>query len=336
MNPIALCSRCVLPSNFPGVSLQGGVCNFCLNSSSERVINRKAELAVEIELAIKSARGLSEYDCIVAFSGGKDSSYTLKLLVEKYKLNCLAITVDNGFISEQAQRNCKTITASLGVDFITYVPAFEFMKRMYVTSAVNDSIHAKSAVKRASSMCNSCINLINSYMLKAAIRHEAPLVAGGYIGGQVPRDSAVLVIDVKKQKELRSIALRKNVEHFGPAAERHFNVGSAQVATNNVTIINPMLSVNLSEDEIISSIGELGWVRTRDTGLNSSNCRLNDLGIAVHYKKHQFHPYVFEVSEQVRSGTISRDEALGKIAQIPAFADLQSQIDQLGLEIGAL
>jgi len=304
--------------------------------SCEALIRKKGELAAEVELAIEASRNIGEYDCIVAFSGGKDSSYTLRLLVEKYRLNCLAITVDNGFISQQAQTNCKTITAALGVDFITYTPAFDFMKRMYVTSAVSDTVHTKSAVKRASSMCNSCINLINSYMLKAALRHGAPLVAGGYIGGQVPRDAAVLVVDVDRQEQLRSTALRKNVEHFGPEAARYFGMGTSQAPGKKVTVINPMLAVNLSEQEIIESLSQLGWIKTQDTGLNSSNCRLNDLGIAVHFKKHQFHPYVFELSEQVRSATMSREVALRKVSQIPEWAELKSQIDQLGLVVSTL
>jgi hypothetical protein len=97
-----------------------------------------------------------------------------------------------------------------------------------------------------------------------------------------------------------------------------------------------MLTVNLTEEEIISSIAKLGWVKTQDTGLNSSNCRLNDLGIAVHYKKHQFHPYVLEISEQVRSATMSREDALKKVSAVPEFSTLQPQIDKLGLVVDGL
>lgn len=336
MSAVALCTRCVLPSNFPGVRLEQGVCNFCRETTSETLEQKRLALGAQIAQTIDRHRGAGEYDCVVAFSGGKDSSYTLMMLVEQYRLNCLAITVDNGFISTQAQENCRTVTSALGVDFITYTPAFAFMKNMYVRSAVNDSIHVKAATRRASGMCNSCINLINNYMLKTAMRHGAPLVAGGYIGGQVPRDAAVLVVDVHKQSDMRAAALKKNVAHFGPAAARHFDIGAGGTALGKVTVINPMLSIAIGEDEIIAAIRRLGWVKTQDTGLNSSNCRLNDLGIAVHYQKHGFHPYVFEVSEQVRSGAMHRDEALRKVSRIPQFAELRAQIDKLGLDVAQL
>jgi hypothetical protein len=332
-----LCERCVLPENFPGVTLANGLCNFCETSSADALRANRLALEAQIQEVAERSRGTGEYDCIVAFSGGKDSSYTLQLLVRKYRLNCLAVMVDNGFISEQAQSNCVAVTAALGVDFIRYTPAFTFMKKMYVASATSDSVHTKAAIRRASSVCNSCINLINTYMLRTAVRYGAPLVAGGYIGGQVPRDAAVLVIDMEKQERLRATTLARTVGSFGPEAARYFSTAAAKGASlPRVTVINPMLSVNVSEAQIIDSIAPLGWVKTRDTGLNSSNCRLNDLGIAVHYRRHEFHPYVFEISEQVRAGLMSRDEALTRVTRIPAFADLTPQLAKLGLDVASL
>lgn len=336
MIPAALCTRCVLPDNFPGVSLEAGVCNFCRESTSATLARKKRELAVQIEQAIEAARGGGDYDCIVAFSGGKDSSYTLKLLVERYGLNCLAIMVDNGFISPQAQQNCRTVTEALGVDFTTFTPAFRFMKTMYVKSAQGEAVHTRAAIKRASAMCNSCINLINNHMMRAALHHGAPLIAGGYIGGQVPRDAAVLVLDLDRQREMRAAGLRRQVDNFGAAATRYFGLDQLAAVGRKLTVINPMLSVELGESEIIAAVSELGWTRTTDTGLNSTNCRLNDLGIAVHYQRHQFHPYVFEVAEQVRAGTMPRDEALKKVSRVPAFAELQPQIAKLELDVSTL
>jgi tRNA(Ile)-lysidine synthase TilS/MesJ len=336
MTDFTICSTCVLPSNFPGLVMQDGICNFCLESSVDMVTQRKTALEAEIRSAIDRSRNIGEYDCIVAFSGGKDSTYTLKLLVETFALNCLAVTIDNGFISPQAWKNCKTVTTSLNVDFLCYAPAFGFMKTMYTRSATLDTIHPKSAIKRASSMCNSCINLINNYVLKIAVRHEAPLIAGGYIGGQVPRDAAVVVFDTQKQQAIRTAALRKNVENFGTAATRYFGPITSAGGHASVTIINPLIALTISETEIIADIRQLGWEPTRDTGQNSSNCLLNDVGILVHHKKHSFHPYAFEVSEQVRAGLMSRDDGLRKIGKIPSAAHLSEQLSRLGLNVDAL
>lgn len=338
MNTVTLCSRCVMPSTFPGIVFRDGLCSLCAQSSEiGNIQGRKLHLAGQIRAQIASLRGRSHYDCVVAFSGGKDSSYTLLMLVRELGLSCLAVTVDNGFVSAQAAANCKAVTAALGVDFVCYTPAFDFMKKLYGKSLTEAGIHTRAAAKRASSLCNSCIGLINSYMLQTAIRQGIPMIAGGYIGGQVPADAAVLSIDTGPQNHARQAALARSINLFGPAASRYFDIAAAGPAgPQSVVIINPMLATDLTEAQIIEAISELGWVRTRDTGLNSSNCRLNDLGIVLHYRKHGFHPYVLELSEQVRSGLMARDEALRRVQHIPGLETLAPQMRKLELDAAAL
>ena len=40
----------------------------------------------------------NEYDCIVPFSGGKDSTWTLYYLIKEYNLNPLVVRFDHGFM----------------------------------------------------------------------------------------------------------------------------------------------------------------------------------------------------------------------------------------------
>jgi tRNA(Ile)-lysidine synthase TilS/MesJ len=290
-----------------------------------------------METAIDEARGASPYECIVAFSGGKDSSYTLKLLVEKYKLRCLAVTVDNGFISEQARINAAQVTTSLGVDHTVFKPAPRFMNSLYLKSATVQDIHTPSAIKRASSMCNSCINLINSYVVKTALASDIPLIAGGYIGGQVPRDAAVLQLSVATLQATRSSMLKKFTQTFGHDAPAYFDYGlEASRGGGKVLIINPMLCVRVGEDEIIADIGALGWKRTNDTGKNSSNCRLNDLGILVHARRFGFSPYLMEIADQVRNGLMSREEGLARSRAIPKWEEVEPQAKAIGLRLSDL
>jgi hypothetical protein len=115
-NPI-LCSRCILPTTFPGIRFDGqGICNYCrrdegaLLKSSEK----KAQYRLKLDDLVRKTKTLdSGYDVIAAYSGGKDSSYTLKLLRERYDLRILALTLDNHFVSPQAWENIKAITYTL-------------------------------------------------------------------------------------------------------------------------------------------------------------------------------------------------------------------------------
>jgi tRNA(Ile)-lysidine synthase TilS/MesJ len=337
--PSKRCTRCVLPDTFPGISFdEHGLCNFCAETPAAAELEKKRlQLKESLEQVIFEHKGRAHYDCIVAFSGGKDSSYTLTQLVKTYGLNCLAVTIDNGFMAEQARLNCKTVTRALGVDHLIYTPASQFVNKMYVSSVTQKDIHSKAAIKRASGICNSCINLINAYMIKAALQNNTFLIAGGYIGGQVPKDSAIMVINLQRKKQMDQIALKRYVAHFGEEAYRYFGLDDRLYAQGDkITVINPMLTLHVSEEKIVQEIQALGWRAPKNTGKNSSNCLLNDLGIAIHQKQYGFHPYVFEISEQVRQGTLDRQTALEKIEKIRAFSSLGWQVKKIGLDLAEL
>jgi hypothetical protein len=208
------------------------------------------------------------------------------------------------------------------------------MNKLYKTSATSP-VHTKAALTRASSMCNSCINLINNHMVRLALEKSVPIIAGGYIGGQVPKDSVIMLMDLDVQARFRSEAIKRYLKHFGPEAEGYFGLSDQLVQRSpmrKLNIVNPMLAFGVSEDQIIAEISKLGWKKTADTGSNSTNCLLNDLGIAVHYKQHQYNPYVNEIAEQVRTGLMSRDEALHKVQDIPEFARVERQARAIGLD----
>jgi ABC-type transport system substrate-binding protein len=62
-----------------------------------------------------------KYDCVVGFSGGCDSSYTLYLAV-KAGLNPLAVNYRNHYDTGTAVKNMNYLTARLGVDFYMITP----------------------------------------------------------------------------------------------------------------------------------------------------------------------------------------------------------------------
>jgi tRNA(Ile)-lysidine synthase TilS/MesJ len=329
---VRICRRCILPESFPGLRFNAaGECNLCQAASPVADLDEHcARLRVGMEAAIDAARGRGTYECIVAFSGGKDSSYVLKLLVETYRLRCLAVTIDNGFISDRARANGYAVTAALGVDLLVFRPAPQFMNTLYRESALRSDLHPPTATKRASSICTSCIGVINRQMRQLAVQFGAPVIAGGYIGGQVPKDSAVLHVDQATLERANALTREKAVASFGPEAERFFAVPASGA---KVSIINPLLTVRVSEAAIIEALRPLGWQPTTDTGSNSTNCRLNELGILVHYRRHGFNPYVFEMAEQVRGGLLDRETALARARAIPDVEAVAPQAQQIGLDL---
>jgi hypothetical protein len=316
------CSNCGVSEYFPGVKFnEEGVCNLCTREGTRQEIDALREnMRAQVESVLKNTSRRGDYDCIVAYSGGKDSSMTLLKLSRDFGLKCLAVTIDNGFLSDMAVRNCHAFTDNIGVDFTIFKPSFKFMRTMYVNSVQNEGVYSKAAAKRASAMCNSCIGLINNHMVKTAISMEVDIIAGGYLGGQVPKDAAAMELTGPALKRFRESSIGHFKEHFGDDAQKFFGIPAEvleKLGDRVLHVLNPMLGWEYDADEIIRTISQYGWQKPSDTGVHSSNCRLNDVGIVFHLKSNGFHPYEAELTDLVRKGFMDREKAIHKLNDIP-------------------
>jgi hypothetical protein len=87
-----ICTNCILPGTFPGIKFKDrGVCNFCNDfKGAEHLQQIKDRYRKKFEAAVAEYRGKGSYDVLMCYSGGKDSTYTLSMLKEKYGLNILS------------------------------------------------------------------------------------------------------------------------------------------------------------------------------------------------------------------------------------------------------
>jgi asparagine synthetase B (glutamine-hydrolysing) len=109
------CSKCILPETFPTIAFDNkGVCNYCKNYKK---INFLGEEALE-KIADKYRSKDGRPDCIVAFSGGRDSSYALHYMKEVLKMHPIAYTYDWGMVTDLARRNQARLCGKLGVEHI--------------------------------------------------------------------------------------------------------------------------------------------------------------------------------------------------------------------------
>ena len=130
MRSIRRCSRCLLPETFPYISYDGkGVCNYCHSYKPKGLkVDKRPQFE---EVLRKYRRSDGKQDCIVAFSGGRDSSYGLHLLVKEFGMTPLTFTYDWGLVTDLARRNIARMTGRLGVENIL-VSADIKMKRRNV------------------------------------------------------------------------------------------------------------------------------------------------------------------------------------------------------------
>ena len=109
------CSKCLLPHTFPFISFdKDGVCNYCLN---HKVKGSPKPIGDLIEI-LKKYKKKNQEDCIVPFSGGRDSSYALHIIVNELKMKPITYTYDWGMTSDIGRRNISRVCSKLKVENI--------------------------------------------------------------------------------------------------------------------------------------------------------------------------------------------------------------------------
>ncbi|HQF43280.1 MAG TPA: hypothetical protein PK073_10250 [Ignavibacteriaceae bacterium] len=123
------CTKCLLPETFPFIEYdENGVCNICNNY----VKKNKPRSIDELQNLVEPYRKKNgEPDCLVPFSGGRDSTYTLHIVKNVLKMNPIAFTYDWGMVTDLARRNIARVTGKLGVENII-VSADIKKKREYI------------------------------------------------------------------------------------------------------------------------------------------------------------------------------------------------------------
>jgi N-acetyl sugar amidotransferase len=163
------CVRCNLPETHETITFDAlGVCNICKQQEfkKEKIdwVQRKADL----DTLVEEYRGRFDYDCIVPFSGGKDSTWTLYYLVKEYGLKPLVVRFDHGFMRPNLEDNVKRVIRKLGVDVHTFTPNWKLVQKLMLQSFLEKG-----------DFCWHCHTGIFSYPMRVAIEKKVPLIFWG-------------------------------------------------------------------------------------------------------------------------------------------------------------
>jgi predicted glutamine amidotransferase len=120
------CTKCLLPETFPFIQFDNqGVCNYC----HKYIVKKQGEREQEFKELMKQYRSKDgKPDCIIPFSGGRDSSYGMHYIVHELGLHPITYTYDWGMVTDLARRNIARICGKLGIENII-VSADIHMKR---------------------------------------------------------------------------------------------------------------------------------------------------------------------------------------------------------------
>ena len=125
------CTKCILPETMPYISFDSeGVCNYCHHYSPRNNPKPKEEL----EALVEPYRRKSGPDCIVPFSGGRDSCLGLHLIVNELKMTPITYTYDWGMVTDLGRRNISRMCAEMGVENIIIADDISKKRRNIATN----------------------------------------------------------------------------------------------------------------------------------------------------------------------------------------------------------
>ncbi len=302
------CARCILPSDFPNISFdENGVCNYCRNwdKSWKNFDYLKAEQKL-IKIFEEAKSKKRQYDCLIPFSGGRDSSYVLLLAKKKYKLNPLVVTFNNGFLSEFALKNILNSVKILGVDHILHSYNWDHLKRMY-----------QSTVKNSGEFCSICANGINYVKIVYQKKYDIPLLISG--GSSRVDEQSPFEIISSHPKYVKNV-LRKDafsedeINNF--ILPRRYDLNAIDQIKNKIKkddyvriSLPDFMPWNLDKIQDIL-MKELNW-KTPNKKDDHIDCKYAN--VKTYFKNQQIPGFVFKqakYSQLIRDGQLTREEAL--------------------------
>ncbi|MDJ0754263.1 MAG: amino acid adenylation domain-containing protein [Ardenticatenaceae bacterium] len=327
--PLRFCLTCGLPSNYPDITFNDeGICEFCTDFDRfrEDVFQYfKSEKELDAIIEQTKAQATGDYDCMMLYSGGKDSSYVLSQLVEK-GLRVLAWSLDNGYISEDAKENIRRVTEHLGVDLV------------FATTPHMNAIFADS-LQRFSNVCNGCYKAIYTLSMNLARQKGIRTIFTGLSRGQL-FETRLHELFRNRQFDVEqmdhAIAEARKVYHrVDDAVYRLLDVSMFKDDRifDQIQFVDFFRYTDVVLEEMYDFLGtRVPWIRPEDTG-RSTNCLINEMGIHVHKTERGYHNYALPYSWDVRLGHKTREEALEELDDDIRMPMVQQMLGEVGYEI---
>jgi N-acetyl sugar amidotransferase len=313
-----ICTKCTMDTTVPRITFDlDGVCNYCYLQNElelEYPIGPMGDLHLEnLYGKIRVNKKNKQYDCIVGISGGRDSTYLLYHLTKEAGLNCLAVHFNDGFGNPVAGENMQKMTRKLGVDLRT------------ISADWRESKDIKLACLKSST---PDLNLGVDLGLGAALYGVATAENIKYVFiGQSFRTEGIAPLEWNYldgrylealHRKFGTIELRK-WQPTNPGFHLNWQHLLYYTVFRRISVVAPLYYMNYVRSEVDKILlRELDWI-------NPGAHYFDDLyqALLTHIVRRKFNidRRKFNYAALVRSGQMTREEALNKIKSIYSVED---------------
>lgn len=319
--PEKRCTRCILPESYPNINFDDqGVCHIC-NTYEEPIIRGEEEL----RRLVGSRKG-GKYDCAAMISGGRDSIYLLYYVVKVLGLKTLALNYDNGFREEQAYRNLVKACERLECDLVEFRSKDNINHRI-VASGFRTAIPFGPGPCLQLS-CRHCYTGGLAFVYSTVAKHNIPLI----FRGESSLEHLSYVTEKKRilgfKKPLRYVFSSRALSFFKylqllirqrnemlPPGNLRFDPRFPKLNNGNIVEVHIYDYIRWDPQETEAIIRDaLDW-QAPPGSLTSwrFDCHMHYLVDYCHKKALGFSQNVDVMASMVRSGRITRSEAMDLI-----------------------
>jgi hypothetical protein len=250
----------------------------------------------------------AEYDVLVLYSGGKDSSYMLLDLARR-GLRVCAWMLNQGYQSPTAIENARRLCDSVGVPLVVDRPEKTDMDSLFRAGFAIQPHDEPEIVKAAMTYGSACWPCFATIAARASVfcqEHRIPFCFIGTQAGQNRLDlhgEAVLagrgLPSMSELVERFMAPFRARAESMGLAASRVL----ASRATDTVVVPFFEFVPKPAIADQLEVLRAAGWKQPNNTGACSTNCMVNELGRHVMRRRFGFDLYqVIDAHEQRLTG----------------------------------
>ena len=295
------CQRCILSDEVPGVKItEEKICSVCrdherLWGNWEQSKNKRTKELERILEATRRKKGL--YDVLVPLSGGKDSIYILYLCKRVFSLRCLAVTWDNGFLSEHAKENIRNACEELRVDHTYYGMNKPLLMKLYRHSFLETGF-----------FCPVCLQGMGVAIERTQTAFEIPLAIKGTSRRTEEHVSPEYFVE-GGISFIENLLQGSEWEKDAAALLQPAGIFSSPRA---IQLPN---YVDWNYDAIYKTIkAELGW-KAHSGDAEHTDCKVDNIVNWIRYKKYNvLVPEMLRFSKLVTAGQMTRDEALRRVS----------------------
>jgi N-acetyl sugar amidotransferase len=343
--PMQYCARCTYPVVAVNLATdEEGICSSCRSFEAFDQLTPefwadRRELFGRLVEEIR-ATSVSEYDCVIPVSGGKDSYYQTHIVAKEFGLKPLLVTYHGNNYLPEGDYNRDRMRHVFDADHLILGPSIETLKKLNrlcfrVMGDMNWHAH-----------CG-----IFTYPIRAAVQHKIPLMIWGEIAWDVsgmfdPDDFVEFSARVRHEHGVRGYEwydlMNDPVEKLGerdlswakyPSDEEILSVGVRGLYIGNFFKWDPNAHTKMMQELYGWKPSERPFDRTYRTGSNLDDRYENGAHDLLKFIKFGYGRATDHSSKDIRTGYMSRDQGIEMVLKYDhvVSSDLYYWLDYVGM-----